>query len=57
MGQHDDCNIRRDLAGHVFGRRGPDEMSHMWVNITYLDDERYEAMLRERESVPIADAR
>ncbi|MGD2045413.1 MAG: hypothetical protein PVJ80_06205 [Gemmatimonadota bacterium] len=38
----------------VFGRRGADEMSHMWVNITYLTDEQYEAMRRERESTPVA---
>jgi mono/diheme cytochrome c family protein len=41
----------------VFGRRGPDEMSHMWVNITYLSDEQYEAIRRQRESVPVAQAR
>jgi len=40
----------------VFGRRGPDEMSHMWVNITYLSDEQYEEIRRSRESVPIAQA-
>ncbi|HUF74835.1 MAG TPA: hypothetical protein VMM35_01090 [Longimicrobiales bacterium] len=40
----------------VFGRRGPDEMSHMWVNITYLSDEQYEEMRRQRESTPIAEA-
>ena len=40
----------------VFGRRGPDEMSHMWVNITYLSDEQYEEIRRSRESVPVAEA-
>ena len=40
----------------VFGRRGPDEMSHMWVNITYLSDEQYEELRRQRESTPIAEA-
>ena len=38
----------------VFGRRGPDEMSHMWVNITYLSEEQYEERLRQRTSTPIA---
>jgi hypothetical protein len=41
----------------VFGRRGPDEMSHMWVNITYLSDEQFEAIKKRRESTPIAQAR
>ena len=41
----------------VFGRRGPDEMSHMWVNITYLSDEEFEAMKRQRENTPVAQAR
>ncbi len=40
----------------VFGRRGPDEMSHMWVNITYLSDEQYEAIKKQRESTPVAQA-
>jgi hypothetical protein len=40
----------------VFGRRGPDEMSHMWVNITYLSDEQYQEIKRQRESTPIAEA-
>jgi len=40
----------------VFGRRGPDEMSHMWVNITYLSDEEFEAIKRQRELTPVADA-
>ena len=36
----------------VFGRRGVDEMSHMWVGITYLEEEEYERMKREREDRP-----
>jgi len=38
----------------VFGRRGPDEMSHMWVGISYLTDEEYMEMKKQRESVPVA---
>jgi hypothetical protein len=41
----------------VFGRRGPDEMSHMWVGITYLTEEQYEEIRREREPTPVAQAR
>jgi hypothetical protein len=40
----------------VFGRRGPDEMSHMWVGITYLSDEQFQEMERRRAAVPIAQA-
>jgi len=40
----------------VFGRRGPDEMSHMWVGITYLSDEQYEQIKKQRESTPVAQA-
>lgn len=40
----------------VFGRRGPDEMSHMWVGITYLSEAQYEEIKRRREATPIADA-
>ena len=32
----------------VFGRRGVDEMSHMWVGISYLDEEQYQMLLAER---------
>jgi hypothetical protein len=41
----------------VFGRRGVDEMSHMWVGITELKQEEYERMLeaRQRDRQPIAD--
>jgi hypothetical protein len=40
----------------VFGRRGPDEMSHMWVGITYLSDAQFEQIKKQRESTPIAQA-
>jgi hypothetical protein len=33
----------------VFGRRGVDEMSHMWVGITELEQEDYDRMLEERQ--------
>ena len=41
----------------VFGRRGVDEMSHMWVGITELEKEDYERMLEERQRLrqPVAD--
>jgi hypothetical protein len=41
----------------VFGRRGVDEMSHMWVGITELKQEEYERMLeaRQRDRQPIAE--
>ncbi len=35
----------------VFGRRTGDEMSHMWVGISYLDDQQYEYLVAERERV------
>ena len=38
----------------VFGRRGPDEMSHMWVGITHLSEEQYERALRQRDLKPVA---
>jgi mono/diheme cytochrome c family protein len=41
----------------VFGRRGPDEMSHMWVGITYLTDQQYEEIKKQRESTPVALAK
>ena len=34
----------------VFGRRGVDEMSHMWVGITELDQEDFDRMVAERQS-------
>ena len=33
----------------MHGRRTGDEMSHMWVGISYLDDEQYEDLVAERE--------
>ncbi len=38
----------------VFGRRGPDEMVHMWVNITYLTPEQYDEIAARRATVPVA---
>ena len=32
----------------VFGRRGVDEMSHMWVGISYLEEEQYQMLLAEQ---------
>ena len=32
----------------VFGRRGVDEMSHMWVGITNLEQGEYERLMAER---------
>jgi len=34
----------------VFGRRGVDEMSHMWVGITDLQEEEYERLVAERRA-------
>jgi hypothetical protein len=33
----------------IFGRRGPDEMSHLWIGITYVPDEELERLVSERE--------
>jgi hypothetical protein len=33
----------------VFGRRGVDEMSHMWVGITDLEQEEYDTILERRQ--------
>ena len=33
----------------VFGRRGVDEMSHMWVGTTELDQEQYDRLMAERQ--------
>ena len=33
----------------VFGRRGVDEMSHMWVGTTILEQEEYDTMLLRRQ--------
>lgn len=32
----------------VFGQRGVDEMSHLWLGITYLSDQQYERLSAER---------
>ena len=34
-----------------WGDRTVDEMAHAWVNVTYLDDEDFEAAVTERESL------
>ena len=34
----------------VFGRRGLDEMSHMWVGITELEQEEFERLIAERKA-------
>ncbi len=34
----------------VFGRRGVDEMSHMWVGLTDLEQEEFDRLVAERES-------
>jgi hypothetical protein len=41
-----DSNVWR-----VHGRRTGDEMSHMWVGISYLDEEEYAYLVAERERV------
>ena len=33
----------------VFGQRGVDEMSHIWLGMTYLTDEQYEEMAADRK--------
>ena len=32
----------------VFGQRGVDEMSHLWLGVTYLSDDQYERLKAER---------
>ncbi len=39
----------------VFGRRGVDEMSHMWVGITELEEDEYERMVAERRARLISE--
>jgi hypothetical protein len=34
-----------------WGDRTVDEMAHAWVNVTYMDDEDFEAAQAEREEV------
>ena len=38
-----------------YGDRTVDEMGHAWVNVTYLDDEDFEAAVTEREQLLAAD--
>ena len=38
----------------VFGRRGVDEMSHMWVGITELDQEDFERMVADRRATVVS---
>jgi mono/diheme cytochrome c family protein len=35
----------------VFGQRGVDEMSHVWLGMTYLSDEQFETLAAERNRV------
>jgi len=35
----------------TFGRRGPDEMNHLWIGITYLPDEEYTRLKTERDNL------
>jgi hypothetical protein len=39
----------------VFGRRGVDEMSHMWVGITELDQEEFDRLVAERKARLVSD--
>ena len=39
----------------VFGRRGVDEMSHMWVGITDLPQEEYEKLVAQRRAKLVSD--
>ncbi len=38
----------------VFGQRGVDEMSHVWLGMTYLSDEQYERLTLDRNRVASA---
>lgn len=38
----------------VFGQRGVDEMSHIWLGMTYLSDEQYDKLFNERGRMGIA---
>ena len=38
-----------------YGDRTVDEMGHAWVNVTYLDDEDFQAAVTEREQL-LADS-
>jgi hypothetical protein len=39
-----------------FGDRTVDEMGHAWVNITYIDDEDYEAEVAKKKAQQISSA-
>ena len=34
----------------VFGQRGVDEMSHLWLGVTYLSEEQYKEMISKRQA-------
>jgi hypothetical protein len=38
----------------VFGQRGVDEMSHVWMGMTYLTDEQFERLSAERTRMAAA---
>ena len=38
----------------VFGQRGVDEMSHVWLGMTYLSDEQFERLSAERNRMAVA---
>jgi hypothetical protein len=38
----------------VFGQRGVDEMSHVWLGMTYLSDEQFERLSAQRSRVAAA---
>ncbi len=40
----------------VFGRRSVDEMSHLWLGMTYFTDEEFEQVVAEREAILAARA-
>ena len=40
----------------VFGQRGVDEMSHIWLGMTYLSDEQFERLSAERSQVVAAQS-
>jgi hypothetical protein len=39
----------------LFGRRGPDEMGHLWIGITYVPDEELEQLVSQREQLRDSD--
>jgi hypothetical protein len=38
----------------VFGQRGVDEMSHVWMGMTYLTDEQFETLSAQRTRMAAA---